>query len=184
MESLLSYLHIVPLPVAILVSIGLNCLIAIAGVIPSAFLTAANVAIFGFWGGFSVSLIGEIAGSLLAFWLYRKGLKKGIDNRTKHAPRLQKLLHTSPKEAFLLVIGLRLMPFVPAGLVTLYAAISTMRFSAFAWASSIGKVPALLVEVIATSAVVKFMGPGQVILLIAALSLLSIAWLKMKHTQS
>lgn len=184
MESLLSYLHMVPLPVAILVSIGLNCLIAIAGVIPSAFLTAANVALFGFWGGFSVSLIGEITGSLLAFWLYRKGFKKGINHLTKHAPRLQKLLHASSKEAFLLVIGLRLMPFVPAGLVTLYAAISTMRFGAFAWASSIGKVPALWLEVIATSAVMNFFGQAQFILLLTALSLLSIAWIKIKHTQS
>lgn len=184
MESLLTYLHMVPLPMALLLSILLNVLIAISGVLPSAFLTAANVAVFGFWGGFSVSLIGEILGSLVAFVLYRKGFQKAITDKSKHAPRLQKLLHASPKEAFWFVIGLRMMPFVPSGLVTLYASVSTLRFGAFGIASSIGKLPALLLETSATFALVKWTQAGQYLIYVLAIVLLWRIWKIFKNPQS
>lgn len=176
-----SYLSMVPSPLAVLISVLVNIVISIVGVIPSAFLTAINVTVFGFWGGFSVSLIGEIAGSLVAFWLYRKGFRKFVDNRSKHTPRMKKLLDASPREAIWLVIGLRLMPFIPSGLVTLYAAVSKMRFGSFAVASSIGKVPALLLEVSATYAVVTWLGIGQMIVFGLAIGVLCIVWLKMKQ---
>ena len=183
MESLSTYLHMVPLPVAVLLSIFLNVLIAISGVLPSAFLTAANVAIFGFWGGFSVSLIGEIMGSLVAFGLYRKGFRHVISDKTKHAPRLQKLLHASPREAFLFVIGLRMMPFVPSGLVTLYAAVGTMSFGSFALASSLGKLPALLLETSATYALVEWTQAGQYLVFLVAIGLVWSVWKKFKNPQ-
>jgi uncharacterized membrane protein YdjX (TVP38/TMEM64 family) len=183
MAMIESYMAMVPLPLAVLVSVLLNIVISIIGVIPSAFLTAINVTVFGFWGGFSVSLIGEIAGSLVAFWLYRKGIRKFVDDRSKHTPRMRKLIDASPREAFVLVIGLRLMPFVPSGLVTLYAAVGTMSFGSFAVASSIGKVPALLIEVSATYAVVKWTGVGQFILFTLAIGLLFMVSIKMKNSQ-
>lgn len=183
MDALLNYLHMLPIPVAVLLSISLNILIAISGVIPSAFLTAANVAVFGFWGGFSVSLIGEIVGSLIAFGLYRKGFRHVIADKTKHAPRLQKLLHASPKEAFLFVIGLRLMPFVPSGLVTLYAAVGTMSFGSFAVAGSIGKLPALLLETSATYALVEWAQAGQYLVFVLAFVLLLYVWKKFNNSE-
>ncbi len=176
-----SYMSMVPFPIAVLISVIVNIVISIVGVIPSAFLTAINVTVFGFWGGFSVSLIGEIAGSLVAFWLYRKGFRKFVNNRSKHTPRMKKLLDASPREAIWLVIGLRLMPFIPSGLVTLYAAVSKMRFGSFAAASSIGKVPALLLEVSATYAVVKWIGIGQIIVCGLAVGVLCMVWIKMKQ---
>lgn len=176
-----SYMSMVPFPIAVLISMLVNIVISIVGVIPSAFLTAINVTVFGFWGGFSVSLIGEIAGSLVAFWLYRKGFRKFVNNRSKHTPRMKKLLDASTREAIWLVIGLRLMPFIPSGLVTLYAAVSKMRFGSFAAASSIGKVPALLLEVSATYAVVKWIGIGQIIVFGLAVGVLCMVWIKMKQ---
>lgn len=175
-----TYISIVPLPIAIVISIFLNIVISIVGVLPSAFLTVINITVFGFWGGFWVSLIGEIIGSILAFWLYRKGFRRFIDDRSKHTPRLQKLLHASQAEAFVLVIGLRLLPFMPSGLVNLYAAVSTMSFLSFALASSIGKIPALFIEVSATYAVVNWTGPGQVIVIILAVGLVMYGFIHMK----
>lgn len=181
MAMIESYIAMVPLPLAVLVSVLVNILISIMGVIPSAFLTAINVTVLGLWGGFSVSLIGEIAGSLVAFWLYRKGFRKFVDKRSKHTPRIKKLLDASPREAFLFVIGLRLMPFVPSGLVTLYAAVSQMRFRSFAVASSMGKVPALLIEVSTTYAVVKWIGIGQFMIFGLAVGVLCMVWIKLKQ---
>jgi uncharacterized membrane protein YdjX (TVP38/TMEM64 family) len=175
-----SYITMVPVPLAVLVSVILNIVISIVGVVPSAFLTVINVKVFGFSGGFWVSLFGEIVGSLVAFWLYRKGFRSFVDNRSKQTPRLQKLVHASPKEAFLFVIGLRLMPFVPSGLVTLYAAVGSMSFVSFAVASSIGKIPALFIEVSAANAVVNWTGAGQWIVAILAVGLLSYGFIRMK----
>ena len=53
--------------IALLFSILCNILISIIGVIPSVFLTALNVKLFGFVGGAVVSLIGEAAGAIAAF---------------------------------------------------------------------------------------------------------------------
>jgi uncharacterized membrane protein YdjX (TVP38/TMEM64 family) len=176
-----TYMSMVPFPLAVLISVLVNIVISIVGVIPSAFLTAINVTVFGFWSGFSVSLIGEIAGSLVAFWLYRKGFRKFVNNRSKHTPRMKKLLDASPREGIWLVIGLRLMPFVPSGLVTLYAAVSKMRFGSFAVASSIGKVPALLLEVSTTYAVVNWIDIGQIIVFGLAVGILCMFWIKIKQ---
>lgn len=182
MEALLAYLNLIPLPLAVLISICISIVISISGVIPSVFLTAINLTLFGFWGGLYVSLVGEIIGSLVAFWLYRKGFRKFVNARSKHSPRAQKLLHASPREAFLFVIGLRMMPFVPSGIVTLYAAVGSMSFWSFAVASSIGKVPALVMEVSATYAAVKWTGIGNFIIFAIALSLLSVVWMKKKKS--
>jgi len=179
-----SYIATVPLPLAILVSVILNIVLSIVGVIPSAFLTVINITVFGFWGGFWVSLVGEIMGSVVAFWLYRKGFRRFIDSRTKHTPRLQKLLHASQAEAFVFVIGLRLLPFMPSGLVNLYAALGTMSFLSFALASSIGKIPALLIEVSATNALVNWTGAGQVIVIILAVGLVIYGFIHMKKRKN
>ncbi len=182
METIQSYLAIIPLPLAVVGSIFLNIAISIIGFLPSAFLTAINVTLFGYWGGFWTSFIGEALGSLVAFWLYRKGFRRFVDQRAKRAPFVYKLINASPREAFFSVIGLRILPFIPSGLVTLYAAVSTMRFGSFAIASSLGKFPALFIEVSATYAVVQWMNPGQLILLVLAVFLLSSVWVKFRSS--
>ena len=176
-ESLLSTL---PIPFAVFVSIVLSILISILGVVPSAFLTILNVTVFGFWGGFWVSLAGEIMGSLIAFWLYRKGFRTFVDHKSKQSPRLQRLLNTSNREAFLLVLGLRLMPFVPSGLVTFYAAVGSMNFVTFAIASSLGKIPALWMEVFAANEVLEWTVTGQVIVILIAVCLLIYGFIQIK----
>jgi uncharacterized membrane protein YdjX (TVP38/TMEM64 family) len=175
-----SYITTVPVPLAVLVSVLLNIVISIVGVFPSAFLTAINVTVFGFWGGFWVSLFGEVVGSLVAFWLYRKGFRKFIGERSKHSPRVLKLVHATTRDAFLFVIGLRLIPFVPSGLVTLYAAVGSMSFVSFAVASSLGKVPALFIEVSAVNAVVNWTGTGKWVIAFLAIGLLYYGLIRMK----
>ena len=178
-ESLLATL---PIPFAVFVSIVLSILISILGVVPSAFLTILNVTVFGFWGGFWVSLAGEIVGSLIAFWLYRKGFRTYVDHKTKQSPRVHRLLNTTNREAFFLVLGLRLMPFVPSGLVTFYAAVGSMSFITFAIASSLGKIPALWIEVFAANEVLEWTVTGQVIIGLIVFCLLIYGFIKIRKT--
>lgn len=177
-----SLLTTIPIPFAVFASIVLSIMISILGVVPSAFVTILNVSVFGFFGGFWVSLVGEIVGSLIAFWLYRKGFRTYIDHKSKQSPRVQRLLHTSNREAFLLVLGLRLMPFVPSGLVTFYASVGSMSFITFAIASSLGKIPALWIEVFAANEVLKWTATGQVIVGLVVFFLVVYGFIKMRKT--
>jgi uncharacterized membrane protein YdjX (TVP38/TMEM64 family) len=180
-ESMLANLSV---PFAILLSVFINVIISILGVIPSAFLTILNVSIFGFWNGFWVSLIGEIVGSFIAFWLYRKGFRTYVYEKSKQSPRIQRLLKGSNKEAFLLILGLRLMPVVPSGLVTFYAAVGSVSFLTFTFASSLGKIPALWIEVFAANEILKWTLTGQLIVLLIAVCLLSYGFIQMKKSIS
>lgn len=132
----------------IFISLMLNILIALSGIIPSAFLTAANIGILGFQKGVIVSITGEALGAAFSFVLYRYSLTK-LPNpqKTKMMDKLlDKLKNTGGIEAVSLVLILRILPFIPSGLVTLAAAYSKMRLIPFGIASTIGKIPALLIE--------------------------------------
>ncbi|MFE8703250.1 TVP38/TMEM64 family protein [Cytobacillus sp. FJAT-54145] len=144
---------------AVIISLVLNILVAIAGVIPSAFITAGNVTYFGFQQGLVISILGEAMGAVISFYLYRKGIK-GIQSNLKinldKSKLLSKLQDTKGMSAFFLVLILRILPFVPSGLVTFTAAMSTMSVTLFAIASTLGKVPALYIEALSIYSVINW----------------------------
>ena len=157
---------------ALLISIFINIIIALAGIIPSFFITAANILFFGFWEGTLISFIGESTGAVLAFLLYRWGFKKAASEKIQRFPKAARLLEAGPREAFGLIFSLRLLPFVPSGLVTFAAAIGRVSFFIFFAASSLGKVPALLMEAWSVYQVTAFNWQGKVILVVVAVFLL------------
>jgi len=157
---------------AILLSICISIIIAVLGVVPSVFITAANILFFGFWNGMFISFLGEAIGAGIAFLLYRKGFKRTAEKRLDKYPKLQRLINAEGKEAFYLVVALRLIPFVPSGLVTFVAAIGSVSFITFIIASSLGKLPALFIEAYAVNEVTNFGWQGKLILAFAALALL------------
>lgn len=146
--SLLETLSGQPVWLAIIISLAVSIVIAIAGIVPSAFVTAANIVYFGFVWGLLLSILGEALGAVISFILYRKGLKKlsGNIDSSRSINILERLKQTHGIEAFVLVILLRLFPFAPSGLVTLAASYSAMGIGTFTVSSTIGKVPALFIE--------------------------------------
>lgn len=157
---------------AIVISICISILIAVIGVLPSVFITAANILFFGFWNGAIISFFGESIGAGIAFLLYRKGFKKAVENKFEKYPKVKSLITARGKEAFYGVFSLRLIPFVPSGLVSFAAAIGSMSFSLFFIASSIGKIPALLLESYAVYEVTNFGWQGKLILTLVAVGIL------------
>jgi len=129
----------------------LEIAIAIVGVLPSYFITVANVAVFGIWWGTALSIAGESLGAVLAFLLYRKGLNRLASGTGKFAASLDRqmtrLSRASPTRAFFLVLAFRFLPYMPSGAVTAAAAASRMNAFAFTAASTLGKIPSLAVEV-------------------------------------
>lgn len=146
--SLLETLSGQPVWLAVFISLAVSILIAVAGIIPSAFVTAANIVYFGFSWGLFLSILGEALGAVISFILYRKGLKKLSDkiDSARTIKILERLKETDGMEAFFLVLVLRLFPFAPSGLVTLAASYSTMGIWNFTVSSTIGKIPALFIE--------------------------------------
>jgi uncharacterized membrane protein YdjX (TVP38/TMEM64 family) len=153
--------------IAMLISISVNVIVTILGVIPSFFITGANLIFFGFWTGTWVSFVGEALGSIIAFYLYRKGFKKVSQNHLQRFPKIKKLINTGGKDAFYMILLLRLLP-VPSGLITLAGAIGRISFVLFAIASTVGKFPALLLEAYAVYQVTQFEWQGKLILTIVA----------------
>lgn len=161
--TFLEYLAGMPVWMAILFSVLVNILISIAGIIPSTFLTAANIMYFGFTGGLLLSILGEAAGAVISFFLYRKGMKK-LSTKESGKPSnklVEKLKNTSGREAFVLVLLLRIFPFVPSGLVTLAAAVSRMGAALFMVSSTLGKIPALFIESYSVHTVLGWKGEYQ-----------------------
>ncbi|MCM3387889.1 VTT domain-containing protein [Ureibacillus chungkukjangi] len=65
----------------------------------------------------------------------------------KNSTRLiEKIKKLEGINAFWMILFLRIMPFIPSGAVTLGAAFSKVSLSLFAVASTIGKVPSILME--------------------------------------
>ena len=165
---------------AFFISILLNIGVAILGIVPSIFITGANLLFFGFWGGVLVSFLGEALGALVAFYLYRKGLREVSRMMLSKYPKVQRLLEAEGKEAFYLILSFRLLPFIPSGLVTFAASIGKVSLFTFFLASSLGKIPALFIEAYSVYQVTQFDWQGKVLLALAAFYLLYMIWKKVK----
>jgi uncharacterized membrane protein YdjX (TVP38/TMEM64 family) len=157
---------------AIAISLLISIIIAVLGLVPSVFITAANILFFGFWQGILISFAGEALGAVVSFFLYRKGFQKISANSLQRFPKAQRLVEAEGRQAFGLIFSLRLLPFVPSGLVTFAAAIGKVSWPVFVIASSLGKAPALLLEGYSVYKVTEFGIEGKIILTAGALLLL------------
>lgn len=167
---------------AALFSIMMNVGVAITGVLPSAFITVGTIAVFDLKWGLFILIIGEAAGAVVSFVLYRKGISRlfSIFPKIKHKDNkfLLKLKNAEGTAAFFIVILLRILPFVPSGAVTLTAAFSKMGLLSFSLASTLGKIPALIIEAYTISEALKLKTDIQIgiILLVSVFFLLYLIW--------
>ncbi len=133
---------------AFFISIIINIIIAVLGVLPSIFITIANIAVFGPFGGLIVSIIGEASGGIISFILYRRGFQKMSEDLVNKYETAQKIINSTGKEARRLIFSFRLLPYMPSGIVTYASAIGKVSLFDFALSSTLGKIPALFIEVL------------------------------------
>ncbi len=129
-----------------IISITINIVIGILGFLPSVFLTAFNISVFGFWEGIGVSIVGESLGAIISFFLFRKGMQLAGVDRILTNKYFLKLKEASGKEWIILLFFFRIVPFVPSSVVTVAAAYSSISILSFSAISSVGKIPSLLIE--------------------------------------
>jgi uncharacterized membrane protein YdjX (TVP38/TMEM64 family) len=132
---------------AIPASLLINGIINMIGFIPSVFVTTANVLMWGPWLGGVLSWIGEIIGSVAAFFLYRKGVQLTKIQRHKDWKWIQSINQLTPFRQLLTLTAGRITPFIPAGVINLVGSLTTVSFATFLLSTSIGKVPSIALEV-------------------------------------
>lgn len=124
----------------------LNLGIGAVGFVPSFFITAININSLGLVLGSILTFTGEILGALIGFHLYRWGFSK-VHSKWLNHKYLKTIKNGSSMDVFKLIILFRVLPFVPSGLVTAGASLTSINGGLFMIASSIGKIPAIILEV-------------------------------------
>jgi uncharacterized membrane protein YdjX (TVP38/TMEM64 family) len=140
------------IPTSLLISI----VISLSGVLPSIFITGANIVFFGPIKGFLISLLGETIGAYIAFTVYRLGFKKKLEKFTDKYKLLSTIVNSKGKKSGFLIFQGRLIPFIPSGVITLAASISNVNASMFNIATLIGKAPSIALEALVSYDVINF----------------------------
>lgn len=106
---------------------------------PAAILSMAGGLAFGTWKGMLFTLVGAVTGAVLSFLVARK--IGGTFFRGKEDPRLAKLERAMSRKGFMMVLMLRIAPFVPFDLVSYSAGAARVPLRAFLPATIIGTLP-------------------------------------------
>lgn len=121
----------------------LGCLLIIIEpmipILPLSVFIAINVIAFGFIVGFIISYISTIIGCLLAFTLVRKVFKKPFLKRVNEDSKMHRFMHRITKLKYSSLVLILAMPFTPAFLVNICAALSHMTYRKFLAAVLVGK---------------------------------------------
>ena len=132
--------------IAFIISILISIIIALIGVLPSIFVTGANVIFFGPILGLIISLLGETIGGYISFKLYRLGLKNVKDRIEGKYKLIDNLLKSEGLRAAALIFEGRIIPFIPSGFITLGASLSKVKDFPFTIATLLGKIPSIALE--------------------------------------
>lgn len=130
---------------AAFMSFFIDVVINIVGFLPSIFISTANGLIFGLFWGVVISWLAETVGVIISFYMMRtlfRGVAKNIIQKSKMLSRLD------AHESWQAMATARAIPYMPNGLVTAVAALSSMTFRDYALGCLVGKLPSTALEVI------------------------------------
>lgn len=133
--------------IAFIISIVVSIIIALIGILPSVFVTCANIIFFGPVKVFLISLAGETIGGYITFLVYRIGIKKVASDFVSKYKILDKLQKSRGIKSGLIIFEGRLLPFIPSGFVTLAASMSGVEGWMFILATLLEKIPSIFLEV-------------------------------------
>lgn len=102
-------------------------------IIPLVLVVTINILLYDFLNGFLWSWLTSIAGSLIAFLLYRYWLQSFLSGKINTA-----LNEKIERNGFLFVFYMRLLPFAPSGLINIAAGASSIKFSHYFGATAFG----------------------------------------------
>lgn len=121
--------------------------INVVAVLPNIVVLAAAGAIFGIVKGTIIAWLAETVGVTISFVLMRYFLRERARRVIEHHGFLGRLDDFSGKRGFRLTLLARSVPYVPSGLITALAALSSVSFKDHLAATLIGKLPSAWIEV-------------------------------------
>jgi len=128
---------------AVLISIIVMIIQAIATPVPLFLVAGANGFIFGVAWGIVITLVGALLGSTVAFFLARFIARDYFYKRL--ARYMSKVNEMSSKSGARVVFLARLIPILPSSIVSYAAGLSKVSFTGFFIASVFGKLPEIVI---------------------------------------
>jgi uncharacterized membrane protein YdjX (TVP38/TMEM64 family) len=123
-----------------LVAFVITVIQAIVPAVPFFILCLTNGFLMGMTYGILFTLAGTMTGATITFFAARY-LGLSFDSHHTRIKQLQRLQKIDGLKGFLVILGLRLMPYFPAPLINLYAGVGRINYFWFFLASAIGKLP-------------------------------------------
>ena len=117
---------------------------ALFPIIPYPVVGGAIGAALGPVTGAVVTWIGSSVASIVMFVFVRYVFHTWGERVLRRYKRIERLTALFERNAFLAILFARLLPFIPSIIVNVYAAFSRVSFGVYATASSLGKIPAML----------------------------------------
>ncbi|WP_174275420.1 TVP38/TMEM64 family protein [Desulfosporosinus orientis] len=128
---------------SVCIDLSILTLLALFPIIPFVLMAGINTLIFGWVGGFLVSLCGSLLGASLGFWLARTLGQAWVQPKIGKLGKWGTLIESN---SFSITLISRLIPILPAAAVNYAAGLSAMSFPKFLVASIIGKIPMIIWE--------------------------------------
>ncbi|MCY9659440.1 VTT domain-containing protein [Paenibacillus chondroitinus] len=139
-------------------------LAALIPVIPYGVVGGIIGAKYGLFIGSLVNVSISTLAAAIMFYLVRGVFESTGRNYLSRYKRIEKLTCLFEKNAFLSILSLRMLPFVPAQIVNIFSAISQVSSGSFLLATILGKIPVMLVFTLIGKQVVT--DPSQLIVTI------------------
>lgn len=127
----------------LLVTLIAACM-ALFPVIPYPLVGGVIGAAYGPVFGGIITWIGSAVASILMFLFVRYGYQEWGNRLLHRHNHLGQVTELFEKNAFLAILFSRFIPFIPSIIINVYSALSRVSFTTYTLASSLGKIPAML----------------------------------------
>jgi len=128
---------------SIFIDLIIVMMLALFPVIPFVLMAGINILVYGWIGGFLLSLGGSLLGASLAFWLARTLGQAWAQPKVSKLGKWGSLLKGN---SFSVVLLSRLIPVLPSAAVNYASGLSLMTFPSFLLATLLGKFPMIIWE--------------------------------------
>jgi uncharacterized membrane protein YdjX (TVP38/TMEM64 family) len=137
-DALIASAHSHPLLASILF-VGAYLILGLFGLPGSTVLNIVAGALFDFWKGLALIIVGGTLASSLAFFSFRYLFRSLVEARArKHFPKIEENLR---REGAYFIFAMRLVPAVPFSLTNLVLAVSPVRFFTYLILSLLALLP-------------------------------------------